>query len=614
MTKLLGGRYELLEKIGGGGMATVYKARDTLLQRVVAVKILRNQFVSDPEFVRRFRREAQNAASLSHPNIVAIYDVGEDHDDHYIVMEYVAGRTLKDIIKEHAPLPVSQALAIAAQIGRALEHAHRHRIIHRDIKPHNILITADGRAKVTDFGIARAATTSTLTHSGTIMGSVHYISPEQANGEAAGEKSDIYALGVVLYEMLTGQVPFDGPTPLAVVMKHVQEMPVPVRQLNPAVPEDVERVVMRCLRKPVDERYPSAEALVHDLEAALKGLPVSELGEDLDEPTLVIPGSPPPPAKKRRTLAPWVVWTVLAVVALGAVALAAWRVVVWFNVPDVTVPQVTGMNVMQAQETLHQAGLESIIVGNPYSDQPAGTVLSQDPQNGTVVKQNFTVQLVISKGPQMVAVPNVVGQPEAQAELTLTNAGFAVSVQDQFSDQWPAGTVISQDPSGGKLENGQTVTIVVSKGAPSLVMPDFGGLSLADARSQLASLGLVEGTVIPQPSTAPAQTVLSTDPAPGTPISAGQRVNLVISSGPPASQHSDTVQYTVPASAPAGVDVKIDLYVDGARIGTVYWSTQNPGDVVTTPCFSWEGSSAYVEIMLGGNVVMKQALNGTGCH
>jgi len=614
MTKILGGRYELLEKIGGGGMATVYEARDTVLQRIVAVKILRNQFVSDPDFIRRFRREAQNAASLSHPNIVGIYDVGEDRDDHYIVMEYVAGRTLKDIIKDRAPLPVSQALAIAAQIGRALEHAHRHRIIHRDIKPHNILITADGRAKVTDFGIARAATTSTLTHSGTIMGSVHYISPEQANGEAAGEKSDIYALGVVLYEMLTGRVPFDGPTPLAVVMKHVQEEPAPVRQLNPAVPEAVERIVMRCLRKPAEDRYPNAGALVHDLEAALKGLPVSELGEDVEEPTLVIPGPPAPPARSRRGMAPWAVWTIITLIVLGAVAVAMWRVWVWLNVPEVQVPRVTGMNVMQAQEALRQAGLESIIVGNPFNEQPAGTVLSQDPPDGTMVKQNFTVRLVISKGPQMVVVPNVVGQTAAQAELALTNAGFYVSVQEDFSDQWAAGTVMSQDPSGGKLESGQTVTIVVSKGAQAFAMPDLVGLTIGDAREQMASMGLVEGTVVPQPSTAPAGTVLSTDPAAGAPISAGQRVNLIISSGPPAAQRSDTVRYVVPANAPAGVDVKIDLYVDGTRQGTVYWSTQNPGDTVTTPCFSWEGNSAYVEIVVAGNVVEKRALTGAGCR
>ena len=260
--RLLGKRYEILEKIGGGGWALVYRAQDTFLHRPVAVKVLRSQYTADDDFVRRFKREAQAAASLSHPNVVSIYDVGQEDDVYYIVMEYIDGQTLKEKIDAEAPLPIPVSVKIALQILDALDHAHQAKIVHRDIKPHNILLTRSGRVKVTDFGIARAATTTTLTHTGSIIGSAHYFSPEQARGGFTGEKSDIYSVGVVLYEMVTARVPFEGDSPISVAIKHIQEDVPPPTQLNPAVPVELEEIILRAMEKDQNRRYQSL-SLIH---------------------------------------------------------------------------------------------------------------------------------------------------------------------------------------------------------------------------------------------------------------------------------------------------------------------------------------------------------------
>ncbi|HLN61257.1 MAG TPA: Stk1 family PASTA domain-containing Ser/Thr kinase, partial [Symbiobacteriaceae bacterium] len=262
----LANRYRIGERIGGGGMALVYRARDEQLGRDVAVKVLRGQFGTDEEFIRRFRREAQNAASLSHPNVVQIFDVGRDDDQYFIVMELVEGQTLKELIQRQGPLPIAEAVRISAEILGALEHAHTNRIVHRDIKPHNILISRDGHAKVTDFGIARATTTDTVTHTGSIMGSAHYFSPEQANGQPTGEKSDIYSMGIVLYEMLTGTVPFTGDSPITVALKHIRDRVVPATQLNSEVPVELDEIILRALEKEPEDRYPSAAAMRQALE------------------------------------------------------------------------------------------------------------------------------------------------------------------------------------------------------------------------------------------------------------------------------------------------------------------------------------------------------------
>lgn len=274
--KKLGGRYEILDRVGGGGMAVVYKAKDLLLDRVVALKVLRPQYSIDDDFVHRFRREAQAAASLSHPNVVSIFDVGVEEDIHYIVMEYVEGSTLKEYITKRAPLHVDEAVQIAKQIAEALDHAHHNHIIHRDIKPHNILIGKANRVKVTDFGIARAVTSATITHAGSVIGSVHYFSPEQARGGVTGEKSDIYSLGIVLYEMVTGKLPYSGDSPISVALKHLQENFTTPRLLNPSIPQSVENIIIRSLAKDPMKRYASARELISDLDTCLDPRRVKE--------------------------------------------------------------------------------------------------------------------------------------------------------------------------------------------------------------------------------------------------------------------------------------------------------------------------------------------------
>ncbi|EJW17525.1 serine/threonine-protein kinase PrkC [Paenibacillus alvei DSM 29] len=282
---ILSGRYEIITRIGGGGMALVYKALDNLLNRYVAVKVLRQQFVHDEEFIRRFRREAQSAASLSHPNVVSIYDVGQEEDTHFIVMEYVEGHNLNEIILERAPLQVDESIRISTQICDALDHAHQNHIIHRDIKPHNILIGRNGRVKVTDFGIARAVTSSTITQTGSVVGSVHYFSPEHAKGVSTGEKSDLYSLGIVLYQMLTGQLPFLGESPISVALKHLQEPFDEPRAVNPHIPQSVENVILKSMRKNPAERYQSAAEMMRDLETCL-------LPERLNEPKITFKPRP----------------------------------------------------------------------------------------------------------------------------------------------------------------------------------------------------------------------------------------------------------------------------------------------------------------------------------
>lgn len=490
---VLGGRYEIAQKLGAGGMAVVFRAQDTLLQRPVTVKVLRSEFAADENVVRRFRREAQAAASLSHPNIVGVYDVGRQDDIHYIVMEYVEGRTLKDLINERGSLPAEEAARIARQICEALRHAHAHRIIHRDVKPHNVLITTEGRVKVTDFGIAGAATGTTVTYPGALLGTVYYFSPEQAQGRYGDERSDLYALGVVLYEMLTGQVPFDGESPVSVALKHIREAVRSPRQLNLRVPPAAERVVMKAMAKEVERRYQTAGEMLRDLEAlhrqlvewrvkgrrpvsapagagdrtqvvgaASPGLDDSTLpggavgrngagrgaaggGDDGDEPPEDGPeaaGTPEPYADlddggvtarpPRRRLSRPAVWLVSFAIFFALVGVGLFWVVQWFEVPEVSVPNVVGLTLLEAQSTLQQYRLNATVVAHEYnSEVPAGQVIDQNPRVGAMVKINRTVSLWVSLGPEFIdSVPDVVGLTWREAKISLEQAGLTVLESD----------------------------------------------------------------------------------------------------------------------------------------------------------------------------------------
>lgn len=541
--RVLSGRYEIIERVGGGGMAFVYRARDVLLNRTVAIKVLSPHYTSDEDFVRKFRREAQAAASLSNPNIVGIFDVGQDGDIYYIVMEFIEGRTLKQVITENGPLPVGTALQIGKQIAEALRSAHKHGVIHRDIKPHNIMITGDGHVKVTDFGIARATTSSTLTNSGAMIGSVHYISPEQARGGFTGERSDIYSFGVVLYEMLVGDVPFAGESMFSIALKHLQEPVTPLRQIDAGIPTEVDRIVLKAMAKDQASRYQTADELLQDLNAVLREVGKKEnlrdfvanrkerpmQHEESLEKTYVPRRSRDAvaveaPAKEARQRPWWHYASVAAIIlALSGIAFMAWM---FWPRPVVEVPDLYGRDLVEAQRILSNLQLSYTVVSQQYSDNEPNTVIDQDPPAGRQVRASREIALTISKGPEYADVPNVIGQTLREAEIQLQNAGFVVgTVNRVFSDQ-SLDTVLDQNPLGGtQLRRSTPIILTVSDGkAPTpLVMPRLLKLSPDAAHSQLAELGLVLGT---EDGLGNDVIVIDQTPAPGTEIAQGSAVNL----------------------------------------------------------------------------------------
>lgn len=516
------GRYELIEQVGGGGMAVVYKAKDILLNRMVAVKILRPEFSSDEDFVHRFRREAQAAASLSHANIVSIYDVGVEDNIHFIVMEYIDGPTLKEYIARHGALPVEEAVEITIQIAQALDHAHRNNIIHRDIKPHNILIGPDKQIKVTDFGIARAATSTTITMTGSVMGSVHYFSPEQARGAVTDVKSDIYSLGVVLYEMVTGQLPFSGDSPVSIALKHLQDSFVPPRKINPAIPQSVENIICRSLAKNQAERYSSARELIQDLSTCLdesrweeapwfsneddqdtKILPAigsqryasqrieGERGEELNDEANLLPEGEGPkqlPIWKRKKWAK-VILILLIILLVGVGSYQGFKM--YTVAQSVEVPQVQNLPVEEAIQILEDAGLVGEASSERYHEEvEEGLVIRQNPVEGTVIPKGSTVRLTVSLGKPKIKMPSVIHLSEEQARAILKD--FTILIEEQYHDTVPAGMVIAQNPEPDEMvaPDETQVTLVISKGKETYIMPDLTGKTVEEARSALAQINL----------------------------------------------------------------------------------------------------------------------------
>lgn len=559
---VLGNRYEIISQLGGGGMALVYKARDTLLNRPVTVKVLRSEYTGDEEFVSRFRREAQAVAKLSHPNIVSVYDVGQERDTHFIVMEYIEGRNLKQIIKENIKLPINQAIEIASQICAGLQDAHEHGIVHRDIKPHNILVTDNGRVKVTDFGIAQMMSSITVTDSGTIIGSVHYFSPEQAKGGATGAKSDIYSVGVVLYEMVTGKVPFEGETPIAVALKHIQDSPLTPGKLNPQVSPELERVIMRAMEKDVTMRYMSAGDMARDLRRLITGGgPDDTRIMDADEyatrvlkgPVIITKDKPFEEEadyrkRKKKRMRPMAKMLILAVV-LGLLAGAVYGLDSYLNVPEIRVPDVKQKPLEEAKAILteNQLAFDPQLRNDPTV--PAGNVISQDPFAGSIVKQNTKVILTVSQGPKYVEVPDVVKKEKEAAEVDISNAGFEVSESEDFSEKIPAGSVVSQTPEAGSdAVEGSTVKLVISKGAepkPATV-PNLVGLNQDAAKAALENVGLsLNPQVTNQESTDyPEGIVISQNPAADAQVNQGDAVSIVTSAGP--GPEAKTAEVVVP--------------------------------------------------------------------
>jgi serine/threonine-protein kinase len=545
--KRMGNRYEILERLGGGGMALVYKAKDSLLNRIVTIKVLRDEYTDDEDFVRRFRQEAQAVASLSHPNIVNIYDVGYCDGSHYLVMEYVEGQNLKEIIKLKAPFSIEEAAEITKQICDGLEHAHDNKIIHRDIKPHNILITRGGKVKVADFGLARAVTTATVTHTKTVLGSVHYFSPEQAKGEITDEKSDIYSLGVVLYEMLTGQVPFGGgESPISVALKHIKSEPESLRKLNPAVPQSLEAVVRRAMAKDAHRRYENISQMKQDLVMALtrRYFADSDPDEQLDfektkemEPVKMNEVKDEKGKKRKNKKVRPIAVIFGAVILIGLIMLGLSALKNFWFLEEVEVPDVKGMTLYEADRKLRGVGLE-MEVGKRWHDPqvPKDRIISQEPRAATIVKQKRSIIVDVSEGPELKIVPDVQGLSRLEAEIALENAGFIPDVVLEFSNLIPQGEVFKQLPRGNAEEpKGSTVLITVSRGAEPqfITMPNLIGETLENARAILLERRLELGLISYESSREAFEgIVIKQDVDPQAFILQGVAVNLVISSGP----------------------------------------------------------------------------------
>jgi eukaryotic-like serine/threonine-protein kinase len=546
---VIDGRYEVLSRIGTGGMADVYLARDQLLGRQVAVKLLHHRFAEDQEFVERFRREASSAAGLSHPNVVAIFDRGEWDGTYYIAMEYLPGRSLKTVVRELAPLEPVGAIDIVLQILLAARFAHRRGVIHRDLKPHNVILDAEGRAKVTDFGIARAGA-SDMTLTGSIMGTAQYLSPEQAQGHAVSASSDLYAVGIVLYELLTGAVPFDGETAVTIALKQVSASPPPPSALNHAVPPALDAVVARALAKDPAERFADADEFIAALEQirhSLTGEPTSVQGSNgpivpaaatallARDATRPIPAAEredaQDPAARRRRRGWWIAGGIALLLAAAAVALI---LLLPAGKQQVTVPNVTGLTQTAAEAQLTSAGLTPIPSSTASTTVPQGSVIEETPPHGSRVDRGSRVTIAVSSGPGSALLPDVKGLTAAQAVKRLTKAGFKPTTQSQASTGVPAGKVISTEPTADtEAQADSPVTVFVSSGPAPVRVPEVTGQSEAEAKASLRAAGLEPGTVTKQEAASgEVGKVLSQSPTAGESLASGGRVNLVVAQAP----------------------------------------------------------------------------------
>lgn len=588
MSTLLQNRYELLEKIGDGGMATVYKARCTLLDRIVAVKILKEEYARDATLVQKFKSEAQAAARLSHPNIVNVYDVGEDNGANFIVMEYVEGINLKEYIQEKGPLPPDEAVRISLMICDGLTRAHDKGLIHRDIKPHNILLTRDGTAKVADFGIARAANSVTITYSGDMVGSVHYVSPEQARGEPVNNTSDIYSLGCVLYELVTGRVPFDADSPVTVALKHIHERPVPPSVLNDAVSSGMEEVIMTAMEKKPIYRYQSAkdmkQALTNALNAKSNKPSKRKRGHDK---TLVMPSvggrEDYEMARKKKVKPMGYVIILVAILGLALGILFGMRGSLFGQ--EVKVPNVVGNSYKEAADILSKNGLKLKVVNRIHSEVEKDHIISQRPEGSEIVKEGREIEVVLSLGVEMIEVPNVVGRTLEDASFILKNKGLDLGEVGKVNDAEVAeGLIVAQSPERGKsIKLGQRVDITISSGASAITqlnMPNLIGMSLADARTKLQTDELVLDKIDKQDSNDffSGRIIHQSIPA-GNRVEKGDRVSVVVSKGPGPFPKMAEIRYTLPPSN--DYSVLSVILVDGKGRREIYNNTHMGGYTVS---------------------------------
>ncbi|HLS53360.1 MAG TPA: Stk1 family PASTA domain-containing Ser/Thr kinase [Tissierellaceae bacterium] len=551
----LGDRYEILEEVGQGGMATVYKAKCKLLNRYVAIKILKEEFIDDKNFMKKFKRESQAAASLSHPNILNVYDVGAETINEknipYIVMEFIEGKTLKQIIVERGRLTVDETIYYSRQIAEAIKHAHINNVIHRDIKPQNIMITKDNRVKVTDFGIARAASSSTLTVSSNVLGSVHYFSPEQARGGYTDETSDIYSLGITMYEMVTGKLPFTGENLVSVALKHVQEEAVSPRELNKDIPSQLEAIILKCIQKNQGDRYPSLSALITDLKGIeLFGADIPEDNLNDESPTRIIPteeidnlveNSEEPLGKKKKkdnNMKVTLLAIGLAFLLVSTLFFGYFRLKGLFKVEEVTVPFILGMEEEEARQEIEDLGLEFKVVGLVKSEEfEPGQVASQSVEAGTKVRKGFTIEVTISEGQDMVRVPSLINKSLEEAQADLAELGLSIgTVSYRPSDVTPKDLIIKQEPEANTyLEPGSKINVIISEGEEirKVIMPRLIGQNIIDAKNALLSLDLTIGDVIEQYSdSVETDKVIWQSIESGTELETKTKVDLYVSKGP----------------------------------------------------------------------------------
>jgi eukaryotic-like serine/threonine-protein kinase len=572
--RLLGGRYELDGIVGRGGMAEVYRARDIRLDRVVAVKTLREDLARDQTFQARFRREAQSAASLNHPSIVAVYDTGEDNTggSHvpYIVMEYVDGRTLRDLLRDDRRLLPERALEITDGVLRALDYSHRNGIVHRDIKPGNVMLTRGGQVKVMDFGIARAVSDAqaTMTQTAQVIGTAQYLSPEQARGERVDARSDLYSTGCLLYELLTGRPPFLGDSPVAIAYQHVRESPIPPSRIDPEVPPWADAIVLRAMAKDPRERYQSAADMRTDIQRALQGVPVagprtSAYGattQRVGPPTAM--GAMPtgaiadyqyddqgdgyPPDRRRRRLTMWL-WIAGAAIVLAVVGGVAYAILGAGNSGN-AVPTVNGLQVKQAEQEITKAGLKSTVVEQPSATTPKGIVINTSPQNGNVVAAGTLVKLFVSSGPKMVKVPDVKGDTASSAANLLRNKGFQVTEVPDANSSKPANTVVKQSPDAGKsVKVGTLVTIYISQGGTAV--PAVVGDNYQVAIGKLSNAGLtnISEVFVQNPQLANG-TVVQQSPRAGDHVSPGHKITLTVVKNAATPSPTPTTPTPTPSS------------------------------------------------------------------
>ena len=630
--KVLTDRYQLIRQIGGGGMAIVYLANDTLLDRQVAIKFLREEYIDDPEFTRQFQKEAKAVAKLSHQNIVNIYDFGEQEEQTYLIMEYVEGQTLKEIIREHGALPVEQVLDYGIQICQGLIQAHNQHIVHKDIKPHNIMIDKHGIVKVTDFGIAQAANNLTITRNKGIMGSAHYFSPEQAKGEIVDYATDIYSLGVVLYEMVTGKVPFTGENPVSVALKHIQNKPESITKYGKDIPQELERIIFKAMEKNPAYRFSNMkqmmEALI-DLQASLNGrneliiqVPKTKTSEETltdhrrvtadyyDETRIHNEVIVEKEVKNKQNKSKKKVnignLVVLTLIFCGLFAGGFFLMSNLTANDEIVVPRIVGQTALEGQKILVREGLSLEIIDEVYDDDyEEDCIISQEPKEGSKVKAGRKISVIVSKGSAQIAVPELKGLSVKEAQVALENEGLVLGEKVAAeSKEYPAGKVVYQSvAANNKVIPGTVVDIMVSEGS-SISLPDFKGKPLEEAKEMIELEGLTVGTVSEESSMEyEAGKIISQSPIAGTTLDVGDKVNLVVSNGSPTDKlKTGEIALTISQTGQIMIEVN-----DEQGMAIVYNQHKKAGDHIQQQ-FTYAGS-AQVTVYCDRAVILTKNYN-----